>query len=208
MDKKQSKIFYASVSFIIFLLTLILVLGKTPGIDSLISSGIVSMWSGPLDQIFIFFGYSLKPILAFIGLAVILILYKQKRKKDSLILLVALASGYVLENIVKILVLRERPPIQLLEKLGYSFPSGHAVFSVILFSLIIYFYKDRIKNNFQKNIFILLNALLILFIGFNRVYLNVHWFTDVAGGFFLGLFVVSVVLLLAPGIRKNLSKRL
>lgn len=208
MNKKQLKVFSVSVSFIIFFLTLIFVLGRMSGIDSLISSGIIKTWGGPLDQIFIFLGYSLKPILIIIGLSVILILYRQKRKNESLLLFTALASGYVLEKIIKILVQRERPEMQLLEKLGYSFPSGHAVFSTILFSLIIYFYKDEIKNNFQKNLFIFLNIFLILLIGFSRIYLNVHWFTDVAGGFFLGLFVINIVLLLAPNMRKNLAKYL
>lgn len=202
MLKKHPKIFYALISLALFLLISLFALGETPGVDEVINQWIVNSWDPFFSQVFIFFGYVLKPLMAFIGFLVIFILYRRERKKDSLILFVSLASGYILEQLIKIIVQRERPATQLVEELSYSFPSGHAVFSVILFSLLIYFYKNEIKNQFHKKMFILSNILLILLVGFSRIYLNVHWFTDVIGGFFLGLFILSTILFVSEKTEK------
>ncbi len=202
MLKKHTKRFYVLASLMFFLLVLVFVFGETPKIDGLVSQWVVNSWDPFSSQVFIFFGYALKPLMIFIGLLVIFMLYQRERKKDSLILFVALTSGYILEQLIKIIVQRERPTTQLVEELSYSFPSGRAVFSVILFSLLIYFYKDEIKNQFHKRMFILSNIFLILLVGFSRIYLNVHWFSDVIGGFFLGLFILSTILFVAEKTKK------
>ncbi|MEX0921085.1 MAG: phosphatase PAP2 family protein [Candidatus Pacearchaeota archaeon] len=204
MNKKQIRFFSTGFSLILFFFTLFFVIGDIPIIDLIISSKIVNSWESGFDNIFIFLGIFLKSILVFIALIFISFLYKQKRKKESLILLVSLLLGYFLENMINLIIQRERPSMQLIENFGYSFPSGHAVFSIILFSLLIYFYKDEIKNKFFKNLFILTNIFLILLVGLSRIYLNVHWFTDVIGGFFLGLFVTSLILNLEKSLAKSL----
>ena len=111
---------------------------------------------------------------------------------QSLILISTLMIGYIFEKIIKSLVQRDRPLSQLIQETSYSFPSGHAVFSMILFSMLIYFYKDEIKNNTRKIIFILSGVFLILLVGFSRIYLGVHWFTDVIGGYALGFFLFNL----------------
>lgn len=202
MLTKRQVIFIPFVSLVAFILILALVAINVVSIDLTISSKITGLWGSLSNQIFIFIGHFLKPLLVTTGLALIFVLYKQERKKDSLILFISLATGYILEQLVKILIQRPRPPIQLIEKASYSFPSGHAIFAAILFTFLVYSYKDKIKNNLQKIVFVSLGIILILFVGFSRIYMNVHWFTDVMGGFFLGFFILSSILFLVQKIEK------
>jgi undecaprenyl-diphosphatase len=200
--KRNSKLILSLISLGIFLLILILVSIKTPSIDYWISENIQTIW-GLLDSLFIFIGNYSKVILIGIALVFSGILYLQKRKKSSFILIASLLIGYVIEAIINIIVQRERPEMQLIIKTDYSFPSGHAIFSIILFSLLVYFYKDEINNKTMKFVFIFINVLLILSIGFSRIYLNVHWITDVIGGYALGFFIINLILFFVNFTSKN-----
>lgn len=90
--------------------------------------------------------------------------------------------------ILKKLIARPRP-IEALVKIptSYSFPSGHTFFSFGFYSLIIFFIlKSKLKKPF-KVILTVIFSLLILLVPFSRVYLGVHYFTDVMGGLVLGI---------------------
>ena len=201
MLKKLSRLKFmpAFISTLIFLLILIEICIGNQKIDYLISSQMVNSWGMVssqiplLNEIFVFLGHYFWSILIGIALIAIFILYIQKRKKESLILLSALILGYVLEQVIKFVIQRPRPTQQLIQEVGYSFPSGHSIFAIILFSLLIYFYKDRIKNSLLKIIFISINVFLILLVGLSRIYINVHWFSDVIGGYATGFFVVYLI---------------
>lgn len=83
---------------------------------------------------------------------------------------------------------RDRPLIPLLEEArGLSFPSGHALMSVTFYGLLIYIVFKGFKNKPLKWTFISLLLLLILIIGFSRIYLRVHYASDVIAGFCVGL---------------------
>jgi len=201
MLKKLSRLKFmpAFISTLIFLLILIEICIGNQKIDYLISSQMVNSWGMVssqiplLNEIFVFLGNYFWSILIVIALIAIFILYMQKRKKESLILLSALIIGYAFEQVIKFIIQRPRPTQQLIQEVGYSFPSGHSVFAIILFSLLIYFYKDRIKNSLLKIIFISINVFLILLVGLSRIYINVHWFSDVIGGYATGFFVVYLI---------------
>lgn len=200
--KQNSRLILLLSSLIIFLFILIAVVIKTPNIDYFISENIKTLW-GSFNEFFIFIGNYSKEILAFIALVSVGVLYIQKRKEASFILFISLLTGYILEKIISFTTHRTRPVIQLVEKTDYSFPSGHSIFSIILFSLIIYFYKNEIKNKQLKFVFIFANILLIFLVGFSRIYINVHWFTDVVGGYVLGLFVINLILFIMEFISKD-----
>jgi undecaprenyl-diphosphatase len=180
----------AFTSSLIFLMILMVVFIGSLGIDSSVSSLAVSIQGSSFDQFFIFLGHYSRTILIGIALVFFLALYLKKRRKESLVLFVSLLLGALLETLIKEIVQRSRPVIQLVSETSYGFPSGHSVFAVILFSLLIYFYKERIKSKFFRIFFISLNVLLILLVGFSRIYINVHWLTDVIGGLVLGLAIL------------------
>jgi undecaprenyl-diphosphatase len=83
---------------------------------------------------------------------------------------------------------RQRPGVPLLfHAEGLSFPSGHALFSVTFYGLLVYIIYKGVKHNGLKWSLIGFLLLLMLIIGFSRVYLRVHYATDVIAGFCVGI---------------------
>lgn len=94
----------------------------------------------------------------------------------------------VINQAIKHIVRRPRPNVlRLVEESGYSFPSGHSMVSMAFYGIVIYLVYKNVSNKYLKWLLITLLSLLILSIGFSRIYVGVHYFTDVAGGFLLGL---------------------
>jgi membrane-associated phospholipid phosphatase len=93
---------------------------------------------------------------------------------------------------------RQRPAIPLLEEArGLSFPSGHALMSVTFYGLLIYIIFKNVRNREFKWTLITMLILLILIIGFSRIYLRVHYASDVMAGYCIGfLWLVFAVWLL------------
>jgi undecaprenyl-diphosphatase len=104
--------------------------------------------------------------------------------KIPAIALSSLALMFGLKNLFD----RDRPLVPLLEEArGLSFPSGHALMSVTFYGLLIYIVFKSFKNKPLKWTFISMLLLLILTIGFSRIYLRVHYASDVIAGFCVGL---------------------
>lgn len=97
-------------------------------------------------------------------------------------------GGALVVLIVKNIVRRPRPNInQLIEISGYSFPSGHSMSSLIFYGFLIYLSLKYMKR-WSKYCIAFALALLVLFIGISRIYLGVHYASDVLGGIILGAF--------------------
>ena len=133
-------------------------------------------------------------VLTILSLLLILFLTYKKRYQKIFLVILSIGGGIALELSLKALIQRARPENALIESSTYSFPSGHATLAIIFFSLLIYLFKDQIKNKISRYCFITLNILLIILIGFSRVYLNVHWFTDVLAGFAIGLICLLIII--------------
>lgn len=128
--------------------------------------------------------------IAIITIAIVLFLiYKKEYVKNKMFVL-AMALGGVGMEILKYIIKRPRPITMTIPETGYSFPSGHATVSMVLFGMLIVMFKDKIKNKTNRIFFISINVLLILAIGFSRLYFNVHYLTDVLGGYTLGLIAI------------------
>ena len=116
-----------------------------------------------------------------------LILLKQGMTRGfTHLLLVATAGGGALTFLLKELFGRARPGYQMLHVPGYSFPSGHSSISFCLFGSLAYLlYKSHLPK-WQKYLGIVACGVLVLAIGFSRLYLGVHYPTDVIAGYFAG----------------------
>jgi membrane-associated phospholipid phosphatase len=115
-------------------------------------------------------------------------MYKHFRWYSIRVIAVALSSLLLMFSL-KLSFQRLRPDIPLLEKVnGYSFPSGHALMSASFYGLLIYITWKEVKNKTAKWIITILLVLLVLTISFSRVYLRVHYASDIIAGLAAGLF--------------------
>ncbi|CDQ40704.1 MULTISPECIES: phosphatase PAP2 family protein [Virgibacillus] len=117
-----------------------------------------------------------------------------------------LATHY-LNVAIKHLVNRERPSILVAANAeGHSFPSGHAMISMVCYGLLAYFFSKKVKSSKKKLFIECFFALLILLIGVSRYIINVHYLTDVLAGFFIGfLCLIACIYLFQFLMRKQRS---
>jgi len=95
-------------------------------------------------------------------------------------------------SLLKAIYHRPRPTEPLLPASGFSFPSGHAFSSVVIYGLLGYVvWRCFSKRRWQRAAIVIAVALLVLATGFARVYLGAHFISDVAGGWIGGLAVLS-----------------
>jgi undecaprenyl-diphosphatase len=129
------------------------------------------------------------------ALIVIYFLYKREWW-DILTLVLVVVGGKILQILLKIFFLRPRPTSPIVAAHGYSFPSGHALTAMLVYGFLIYItWKSNSKKSFKMLIF-LVSLFLILIIGISRIYLNVHWLTDILGGYAAGFswLVISIIM--------------
>ena len=111
-----------------------------------------------------------------------------KNKKYFKIFIIANVVGVILNNVLKLIIRRPRPTETMLltYESSYSFPSGHSMMSMIFYGLIIYYVIKFINKKWLRNSLVTLLSLIIFSVGFTRIYLGVHYATDVIAGFIIG----------------------
>ena len=120
---------------------------------------------------------------------------------------VALSSVGMM-SLLKNLIQRQRPANQLVEGItNFSFPSGHAFMSVAFYGLLICWVITHLKNTRQQMIVISFLLFLILIIGFSRIYLWVHYTTDVVAGFCIGAIWLITVLTIMDKIKARMMAK-
>ena len=106
----------------------------------------------------------------------------------------AFAGGGLLDVVLKLVIRRPRPPgaAAFLQHFSWSFPSGHAMASLIGYGMLAYVLTLLWIHHRSAQIAVVLGAaLLIIAIGFSRLYLGVHYFSDVVGGYAAGVLWLS-----------------
>lgn len=118
----------------------------------------------------------------------ILLLFMFCRKKNVFLsVFFNLFIVYVFSVIYKNIFRRERPLYNLIDKpKDFSFPSGHTMCSVAFYGFLIFLILKFVKDKFLKIVLTSLCVLSVLIIAFSRIYLNVHYFSDVVCGAILG----------------------
>lgn len=112
---------------------------------------------------------------------------------------------YILNELFKMIFHRERPDIlRLVEVGGFSFPSGHTMVSMSFYGFIAYLLYIHSKSRW-KYFIILLFSVLISMIGISRIYLGVHYASDVLAGFTAGLAWLAIFVVLVDRIKLNIN---
>lgn len=184
----------ALVIFLVSLVTFIVIayrvflLDKT-GADQAafaFAKSLVSDSTTSVMKFFSFFGSHYFLIPANIVLAGIFLL-RRKSRYSLKVAAIALTSLLIMLGL-KLLFHRSRPLIPLLAPAkGLSFPSGHTFMSVCFYGLLmIIIWKEEKYHPVAKWTLLILSLLFVIMIGFSRIYLRVHYFTDVVAGFCIG----------------------
>lgn len=125
-------------------------------------------------------------IIAFI----FLLIFKFNKRNLNIIYIVIfnLVFSWIFNEIFKEMFHRQRPNVlEMVKAGGYSFPSGHSMISVSFYGLLVYLLNRRIKSPLIRYTTTFILCLLILTVGISRIYLGVHYASDVLAGFSAGL---------------------
>ena len=142
--------------------------------------------------------------ITLIGLTIIFLLI-MKNKKMSFSILLNLVIVTFLNIFLKNIIQRPRPDdFRLINETGYSFPSGHSMISMAYYGYLIYLIFKFVKNKKLKVFLITFLCILILTIGLSRIYLGVHYTSDVIAGFVLS---VSYLIIYTSIIKKYIIER-
>lgn len=141
---------------------------------------------------------------ALISIAVLMLLIP-KKKTYGILTSINLVAIFLLNLLLKYIFTRPRPTdINLIKELGYSFPSAHAMVGTAFYGFLIYLiWQSNIKNK-QKWFYSILLGILIILICITRIYLGVHFASDVFGGF---LISISYLVLFTSIIKKYLPNK-
>lgn len=149
----------------------------------------------PIMKFFTAIGAGL-PVTA-IAVVIVLFLFFVLKHRRELILFVFVLGGSPLLNVVlKLAFHRERPDIhRIIQAAGYSFPSGHSMGAFSLYGVSAYLLWKHIPARWGRAILIAASAALVLAIGVSRIYLGVHYPSDVIGGYLAsGFWLASSIM--------------
>ncbi len=188
---KKRNLLILSFLIIIFLLILYLVIFKNQNvIDEKVYELISKFYSAKATTIFKLFTFLGSTIMV-VSICLISILFLRNYYK---IICLNTISIVLINQLLKFIVRRNRPiGINLIEETGFSFPSGHSMVSIGLYGTIIYLICTSKLNKSLKITLSIIISFLILMIGISRIYLGVHFTTDVLGGFILGIICLIIL---------------
>lgn len=195
LSKKQKTICYICV--ILFVILTILVFTKVVNnFNVIIESFVIGLRTNKLTRVMktisdIARAYSLISIS-------ILLLFIIRNKKVPLAIIVNLIVVFLSSQLFKFIFKLPRPDGEFLVPVkGYGYPSGHAMVSLAYFSFLAYLILKKTNNKLLRTIILIMTPVTILLIGFSRIYLGVHYFSDVIAGYLLGtvylIIYVSII---------------
>lgn len=136
----------------------------------------------------------------FMAAALGVLLLKERRRDWFITLMLAVPAGLALNVMLKHLFALERPrfdhPLLALET--YSFPSGHAAGAMLFYGFLVAYFAQRTADRRTRAVQVALGAMLVLLVAFTRVYLGVHYLSDVVAGVAWSLAWLTLCLWLRP----------
>ena len=166
----------------------------------LVSTFLISDFATPIAKFITNFGGAIFLIIATIILFILI-----KNKKIGFSIISNLVIVTILNQLLKNILQRPRPnEFRIIEETGYSFPSGHSMVSMAFYGYLIYLIYRYVKNKYVKWVLIVLLSILICTIGISRIYLGVHYTSDVLGGF---LISISYLVIYISAVNKFLLEK-
>ncbi len=117
----------------------------------------------------------------------------RRKKWEALFFLVAVTGGMLFNQLLKRIFERERPMLRrIVEETGYSFPSGHSMASIVFYGMLAMLLLMFVKSPVWKLAIAAAAGGLVVMIGVSRIYLGVHYPSDVVAGFAAGAAWLTV----------------
>ncbi len=185
-------------SLVLFLFLTCLVTSDTiDSVDSLIHRNISRLYTPAFGKAMSIVSKITHPVVlitvSFILMTFFIVFSKTVK---GMVMISGVMVSYYLSSWVKDIFGRSRPESEIIDKAGFSFPSGQAVTSATFFFLVIYLFAGSFTKKSSKMFFIFSNIFLLLLVGLSRIYLQLHWVSDVLAGFALGMVIDAALLLI------------
>ena len=167
------------------------------GFDNSIRTAIRQMRSPMWASLFLAFTKLGSTIyLAIVGCAAGIIFIFMRWFRPLLLLIFVMSGQAALHYGFKWLIARPRPPalINYPTTESFSYPSGHAIASLCLYFTIAWVVSSQIENSAVKAILFISTAVLVFLVGMSRVYIGIHYPTDVIAGFLAAIIWTTAVL--------------
>ena len=190
--KKDIKMIIIWICAFLFIgLTVMVFTGIMHSVDEGVQAFILHIRNSKLTNVFTVIT-NIGGAYALLSISVLLLLIKRD-KKISLMIAINLAMVFITSQIFKFIFRRSRPAeIFLVNATGYSYPSGHMMVSSAFYFYILYLINKKVKNKIIKAIIFIFTVLLVFLIGFSRIYLGVHYTTDIIGGLILAILYLMI----------------
>ncbi len=160
---------------------------------NLISTYLINDSFTPIMKVITWFGSA----TCLVPLTLILLVLV-KNKKIGFLVGTNLVTVTILNQLLKFILQRPRPTeFRIINEIGYSFPSGHSMISMAFYGFLIYLIYKNIKNKYLKISLIMILSLLIVMIGISRIYLGVHYTSDVCAGFLISIAYLIIYIKVA-----------
>ena len=191
LDKTKKII--VGVMFILFsLITTLVIFDKFSFIDNFVYNFLMSFRCDFLDIYFINVTRFGDVGMVMFILLLFLIIFKDRR---GIFLNISAIASVGVNYVLKHLIRRDRPNgLRLVEQGGFSFPSGHTMISVCVYGYLLYLVKSSVKNKILRYFLSTVLVILILSIGISRIYVGVHYFSDVLAGYLLASVILILVI--------------
>lgn len=165
-------------------------------LDVVISNMMYGLRTPLLTQIMKFISFLGQDVILIPFSLIVFFLVARRHRHEASLFLFAIVTGFLINFAIKFFIARPRPLLSpLFIEPFYSFPSGHAMNSVIVYGIFAFFVFRFTRNKALSIITAAICMVLVLLIGISRVYLGVHYPTDVVAGLIGGLWWIVTVLL-------------
>jgi undecaprenyl-diphosphatase len=193
LQQKQSKKMIVCVVFLVSFIMFSVFKSSFQSIDSTINLWTVTIHTDTWTLIAKGFHYAFDTMIITIAALVVAgVLLIKGRKTRSLLLVAAVGGNALFVAAIKTIAQVARPENQLLPDASFAYPSGHCAGVTIFIGLLTYYaWLKWGSSQHAKLLFVTIFGLVTACVGFDRIYLNIHWLSDVIGGFLFGAFWLS-----------------
>ena len=191
--KDRNNLIVIGLLILLFILVTVLVCnGLTKNIDNSVYNFIISFRCNFLDNYFRLITKlgNVTYVIIVLGICVLFI-----RNRNVVYLCFSMSLSVIFNYIIKHIIKRDRPNVlRLISQGGYSYPSGHTMISICCYGYLFYYVYKYVKNKYLRISLLILLSIIIISIPISRIYLGVHYFSDIVGGLLLGGVILFIVI--------------